>query len=140
MSATLLQARPTVKRAAFPSVLDHSGIQKYVRENDFEQLCHIINRLQNLLIEANTDNDLNILGEGLENLKEATQSLDSLHCEVTLITSTEENTGKSLSEALIFASTNPQCDKRLLIESQVQYMKIASSEHVVNTNCFLFLF
>jgi hypothetical protein len=36
-------------------------------------------------------------------------------------------TGKSLSEALIFASTNPQYDNRLFIELQVQYMKIASS-------------
>jgi hypothetical protein len=37
------------------------------------------------------------------------------------------NTGKYLSEALIFASTNPQYDNRLLIELQVQYMKIPSS-------------
>ena len=44
-------------------------------------------------------------------------------------------TGKSLSEALIFASTNPQYDNRLLIELQVQYMKIASSEHVENMLC-----
>ena len=36
-------------------------------------------------------------------------------------------TGKSLSEALIFASTNPQYDDRLFIELQVQYMKISSS-------------
>ena len=36
-------------------------------------------------------------------------------------------TGKSLSEALIFASTNPQHDDRLFIELQVQYMKIPSS-------------
>ena len=36
------------------------------------------------------------------------------------------NTGKSLSEALIFASTNPQYDNRLFIELQVQYMKIPS--------------
>ena len=36
-------------------------------------------------------------------------------------------TGKSLSEALIFASTNPQYDNRLFIELQVQYMKIPSS-------------
>ena len=35
-------------------------------------------------------------------------------------------TGKSLSEALIFASTNPQYDNRLFIELQVQYMKIPS--------------
>ena len=36
-------------------------------------------------------------------------------------------TGKSLSEALIFASTNPQYDDRFFIELQVQYMKIPSS-------------
>ena len=38
-----------------------------------------------------------------------------------------EYTGKSLSEALIFASTNPQYDNRLFLELQVQYMKIPSS-------------
>ena len=36
-------------------------------------------------------------------------------------------TGKSLSEALTFASTNPQYEDRLFIELQVQYMKIPSS-------------
>ena len=36
---------------------------------------------------------------------------------------------KSFSEAFILASTNPQYDKRLFIESPVQYMKIPSSEH-----------
>ena len=35
------------------------------------------------------------------------------------------------SEVPILASTNPQYDKRLFIELQVQNMKIASSEHVV---------
>ena len=46
-------------------------------------------------------------------------------------------TGKSFSEALILAcaSTNPQYDKRLFIELQVQYMKIASLKHVVYINC-----
>ena len=44
-------------------------------------------------------------------------------------------TGKSLSEALIFASTNPQYDDRLFIELRVQYMKITSSEHFVYINC-----
>ena len=34
------------------------------------------------------------------------------------------DTGKSFSVALILASTNPQCDKRLFIELQVQYMKM----------------
>ena len=32
------------------------------------------------------------------------------------------DTGKSLSEVLIFASTNPQYDNRLFIELQVQYI------------------
>ena len=41
-------------------------------------------------------------------------------------------TGKVFSEELILASTNPQYDKRLIIELQVQYMKIASSEHIEN--------
>ena len=50
------------------------------------------------------------------------------------------HTDKSLSEALIFASTNPQYDDRLFIELRVQYMKIASSEHVVYTNWFFVLF
>ena len=38
-----------------------------------------------------------------------------------------QSTGKSLSEALIFASTNPQYDNILFIELPVQYMKIPSS-------------
>ena len=44
-------------------------------------------------------------------------------------------TGKSLSEALFLASTNPQYDNRLFIELRVQYMKTTSSEHVVYINC-----
>ena len=47
-------------------------------------------------------------------------------------------TGKSFLEALIFASTNPQYDDRLFIELRAQYMKIASSEHVVYRYWFLF--
>ena len=49
-------------------------------------------------------------------------------------------TDKSLSEALILGSSNPQYEKRLFIDSPVQYMKTTSSEHVVYTDCFLFLF
>ena len=45
------------------------------------------------------------------------------------------STGKSLSEALIFASTNPQYDDGLFIELQVQYMKIPSSQHGENMLC-----
>ena len=36
------------------------------------------------------------------------------------------NTGKSLSEALIFASTNPQYEDRFFIELQVQCMNFPS--------------
>ena len=45
------------------------------------------------------------------------------------------DTGKSFSEALIFALTNPQYDKRLFIELQVQDMKTTSLEHAVLINC-----
>ena len=44
-------------------------------------------------------------------------------------------TGKTFSEALILASINPQYDKRLFIELQVQYMMISSSEHVKDMFC-----
>ena len=44
-------------------------------------------------------------------------------------------TGQSFSETLVLESTNSQYDKRLFIELQVQYMKIASSEHGVYMNC-----
>ena len=47
-------------------------------------------------------------------------------------------TGKSLSEALIFASTNPQYNERLFIELQVQYMKITSSVLGENMLCTIF--
>ena len=43
-----------------------------------------------------------------------------------------KSTGKSLSEDLIFASTNPQYDDRLFTELPVQYMKTTSSEHQEN--------
>ena len=46
----------------------------------------------------------------------------------------KRGTGKSLSEALILASNNPQYDKRLFIESTITVtMKISSAEHVVYT-------
>ena len=47
-------------------------------------------------------------------------------------------TGKSLSEALIFSSTNPQYDNRLLIVHENYELRIPA-EHVVYTNC-LFCF
>ena len=48
-------------------------------------------------------------------------------------------TDKSLSEALIFASTNPKYDDRFFIELQVQYMKIPSS-NLGRTCCVLTIF
>ena len=71
---------------------------------------------------------------GLKNLV----SMSSLG--IVLLTKNLLLTGKSLSEALILGSTNPQYDKRLFIDLPVQYMKTTSSEHFVYKNCFLFLF
>ena len=45
-------------------------------------------------------------------------------------------TGKSVSEALILESVNPQYDDWLFIDSRLQYKKNTSSEHVVYKNCF----
>ena len=52
------------------------------------------------------------------------------------------NTGKSLSEALILASTNPQYDDRLFIELRVQYKKTTSSAcvHCVHKLFFVLTF
>ena len=44
------------------------------------------------------------------------------------------STGKSLSEALIFAFTNPHCDNRLFIVHENCKLRI-SAEHVLYTNC-----
>ena len=49
-------------------------------------------------------------------------------------------TGKSLSEAFILTSTNPQYDKRLFIDLLVQYMKTTSSEHGENMLCTQIVF
>ena len=45
-----------------------------------------------------------------------------------------------MSEALIFASTNPQYDNRFFIQLPVQYMKIASSERSQNMWCTQIVF
>ena len=59
----------------------------------------------------------------------------SLQKEIELILMNICSTGEFLSEALIFASTNPQYEDRLFIELQVPYMKIPSSEHGENILC-----
>ena len=53
-------------------------------------------------------------------------------------TSTSDNIGKFLSEALILGSTNPQYDKRLFFDLPVQYLKTTRSEHVVYKIVFCF--
>ena len=55
---------------------------------------------------------------------------NSLELEAWLLSST----GKSMSEALIFASTNPQYDNRLFIVHENCKLRIPA-EHVVYTNC-----
>ena len=49
-------------------------------------------------------------------------------------------TGKSFSEALIVAWTNPQYDDRLFSKLQVQYMKIPSSDDGENMLCTQIVF
>ena len=51
----------------------------------------------------------------------------------------EHSTGKSLSEALIYLSINPQYDKKLFNDLRVQYKKIPRAEHVKNKprTCYL---
>ena len=60
----------------------------------------------------------------------------SLVVKIAKIESCQVVTGKSLLEALILASTNPQHDKRMFIDLPVQCMKTTSSERVVYINCF----
>ena len=50
------------------------------------------------------------------------------------------STGKSLSEAFFLKSTNPQYDKRLLIDIPIQYMKTTSSEHWEDMLCTQIVF
>ena len=52
----------------------------------------------------------------------------------------EISTGKSLSEAHIPGSTNPQYDKRFFIDLPFQYMKTTSSEHGENMLCTQIVF
>ena len=46
------------------------------------------------------------------------------------------NTGKSVSEALILESVNPQYDDRLFINLRVLYKENTNSGHVVYKHCF----
>ena len=55
------------------------------------------------------------------------RDIDIWHKELKISFDNSFVTSKSLSGALIFASTNPQYDDRLFIELQVQYMKILNS-------------
>ena len=71
-----------------------------------------------------TTSDFEIKQSNLDKLFENPENVSITHGDVV--------TGKSLSEALIFASTNPQDDNRLFIELTLQYMKIPSSEHGEN--------
>ena len=61
------------------------------------------------------------------------------HCNKERFDKEQIGTGKSLSEALILASTNPQYDSKLFNDLQVQYKKIPKAEHVKNVSrtCYL---
>ena len=137
MSATLIQAKPIEKRAALPSFMDHSDIQRYVRENDRSKLCDLRNRLQNLLLKAETENDLKILEEGMDNLKQATQSLNNFHCQVpvivTLITSTEKTT---LEENGTNSPILPSVDNKKEDEARDYFVEVNGILHYVQENSY----
>ena len=57
-----------------------------------------------------------------------------------LVQNTLQFKGKSLSEALILAATNPQYDKRLFIELRVQYMEKLQAKNMLCTQIVVFLF
>ena len=48
----------------------------------------------------------------------------------------KSGSGKSFSEALILASTNPKYDNKLCIDLRVLYKKNTNSGHVVYKHCF----
>ena len=72
--------------------------------------------------------------EIVESYEEHSQNLE-VNVDVNEEYQEYEDTGKSLSIALILGSTNPQYDKRLFNDLPVQYMKTTSSENVVYVNC-----
>ena len=76
--------------------------------------------------------------------KENFHAISAIHTEIDIkeeplekdnfLEKTANDTGKSFSEALIFASINPRYDNRLFIKLQVRYMKIPSS-NLGRTSC-----
>ena len=82
-----------------------------------------------------------LLSWQLENFQRTEQNIVGPYIAETVATA--PLTGKSLSEALIFVSTNPQYDNRLFIGLQIQYMKFPSSErdeNMLRTCCLHKLF
>ena len=87
-------------------------------KNDSEKEFY---KLRDIIFEALSEKTIRFFQE---NVKQISVTLDKV-------------TGKSFSEALILASTNPQYDKRLLIELPVQHMKTtcAWQKHVLRIFC-----
>ena len=116
--------------------------QKFLRRHKKLFLVHLEQKhLQDLERFMHQSDMLLFNIENVENIE--VKLLQNLSAKVRITNSSNSpnhqmqnnNTGKSLSEALIFASTNPQYYNRLFIELQVQYMKIPSSEHGENMLC-----
>ena len=88
-------------------------------KNDSEKEFY---KLRDIIFEALSEKTIRFFQE---NVKQISVTLDKV-------------TGKSFSEALILASTNPQYDKRLLIELPVQHMKTTSAKYVHNVQLKIF--
>ena len=102
-------------------------------------IWHIYNYLVYLSLFDMSDHKLQIRRERIANITH-NQSFDQCKMKVHIRSiQYESHTGKFLSEALIFASTNPQYDDTLFIELHVQYLCDNSKlrtwgEHVVYRN------
>ena len=66
---------------------------------------------------------INIKQLKTEMMNSIENSSSDISAELKLLKESSSLTGKSLSEVLIFVSSNPQYDDRLFIELQVQYLK-----------------
>ena len=84
----------------------------------------------NLKTKSTVEKLCNLCGKTFQRNSHLKKHVRSIHEKIPY-----DCTGKSLSEALILGSTNPQYDKILFIDLPVKCKKTTSSEHVVHTNC-----
>ena len=101
----LLQAKPTMVKRQTNTLVD-SMVQSFITDKNYEGLCNFIKQLHDLMKDAKDDGDRNVLQQGLENIRKATESLENFQCQepvvVSLITTTEKaTTEKAIIEDIL---------------------------------------